>query len=120
MIDPAIIRLIGFRTSEDRGRLLENIVFLHLKMAGKEIFFHKEQKECDFITRKGNSIVEAIQVATHLSDPKVRKRELDGLLEAITAYHLKEGLILTENEAEILEIDGYKIEIMPIWKWLLV
>jgi predicted AAA+ superfamily ATPase len=120
MIDPAIIRLIGFRTSEDRGRLLENIVFLHLKMFGKEIFFHKEQKECDFITRKGNHIVEAIQVATHLSDPKVRKRELDGVLEAITAYDLKEGLILTENEEEIIEIEGYKIRVMPIWKWLLI
>lgn len=119
MIDPAIIRLIGFRTSEDRGRLLENIVFLHLKMMGKEIFFHKEQKECDFITRQGNRIVEAFQVATHLSDPKVRKRELDGLLEALNNYHLKEGLILTENEEEILEVEGCRIEITPIWKWLL-
>lgn len=119
MIDPAIIRLVGFRTSADRGRMHENIVFLHLKMQGKEIFFHKEQKECDFITRQGNRILEAIQVTCQLSDQKVRKRELEGLLEAMNAYELKEGLILTENEEETLEVDGRKIHVLPIWKWLL-
>ncbi len=119
MIDPAIIRLIGFRSSEDRGRLMENIVLLHLKMHGKDVFFHKEQKECDFITRQGNRVVEAIQVTTHLSDQKVRKRELEGLLEAIRTYDLKEGIILTENETEFIEFEGYKIEVIPIWKWLL-
>jgi predicted AAA+ superfamily ATPase len=119
LIDPAIIRLIGFRTSEDLGRLNENIVFLHLKMLGKDIFFHKGQKECDFVTRQGNRVVEAIQVATHLSEPKVREREISGLLEAIKAYDLKEGLILTENEEKILEVEGYKIQVLPIWKWLL-
>lgn len=119
MIDPAIIRLIGFRVSEDRGRLLENIVFIHLKTLGKEIFFHKEQKECDFITRKGNFVSEAIQVTTQLTDPKVRKRELEGLLEALKAYNLKGGLILTENQEESFEIEGYRIEVVPIWKWLI-
>jgi predicted AAA+ superfamily ATPase len=118
MIDPAIIRLIGFRVSEDRGRLLENIIFLHLKMLGKEIFFHKGQKECDFVTRSGNRIVEALQVATHLKDENIRKREFDGLIEALKTYDLKEGLIITENEEETTEVEGYKIEIKPAWKWL--
>jgi len=58
MIDPAIIRTTGFRVSEDRGRLLENVVFLHLRMQKKEIYFHKENKECDFIIREGNIIME--------------------------------------------------------------
>lgn len=120
MIDPAITRLVGFRTSEDFGRMIENIVFLHLKMQGKEIFFHKEQKECDFIIRHGNRIVEAIQVTCRLGDPKVRKRELDGLLEAMKTYELNEGLILTENEEEEpTQIEGCKIRVIPIWKWLL-
>lgn len=119
MIDPAIIRITGFRVSEDRGRLLENIVFLHLRSLGKEIYFHKERKECDFITREGNKIVEAIQVTTHLSDEDVKKRELSGLVEAMQAYSLKKGLILTENEQDTLKIDGLEIIITPIWKWLL-
>ena len=119
MIDPAMIRTIGFRVSEDKGRLLENIVFLHLKMQGQEIYFHKNQKECDFIIRKNNQIVQVIQVTLNLSDEKVRNREIEGLIEAMSAYGLQEGFILTENEQKIIEIEKFKIKIIPIWKWLL-
>jgi predicted AAA+ superfamily ATPase len=111
--------LIGFRVSEDKGRLLENIVFLHLKMQRKEIYFHKDKKECDFILREGNQIIQAIQVATNLSEEGVKNREINGLTEAMSLYNLKEGIILTENEQERIEVDGFLIIIMPIWKWLL-
>jgi len=119
MIDPALIRLIGFRVSSDRGRILENIVFLHLKMHGYEIFFHKEKKECDFIVRKNNQITQAIQVTTDLTSEHVQKRELDGLIEALSSYNLDRGILLTENEQKTLTVGSYVVEVIPIWKWLL-
>ena len=119
MIDPAMIRTIGFRVSEDKGRLLENIVFLDLKMKGLEIYFHKNTKECNFIIRKNNQIIQAIQVTLNLSDEKVKNREIEGLIEAMKTYGLQEGFIITENEQSILEIEQFKIRIIPIWKWLL-
>ena len=119
MIDPALIRTTGFRVSEDRGRILENVVFLHLRMKMREIYFHKEQKECDFVLREGNRIVQAIQVTTSLSNAEVKKREIDGLIEAMRAYDLQEGIILTENDSDTIEIDGFRISVIPIWKWLL-
>ncbi|MCH9627127.1 MAG: hypothetical protein S4CHLAM2_07610 [Chlamydiales bacterium] len=119
MIDPALIRLTGFRISEDRGRLLENIVFLHLKMLGKEIYFHKDQKECDFVIREGNQISKAIQVTTSLSDAEVKKREISGLIEAMVAYDLKSGFILTENEQDTIIVNDCQVIVIPIWKWLL-
>ena len=119
MIDSALIRITGFRISEDRGRLLENMVFLQLKMQSKEIYFHKEKKECDFVVREGNRITQAIQVTTSLSDPGVKNREIEGLMEAIESYQLQEGLILTENEHDTIKINGFRILVIPIWKWLL-
>ncbi len=119
MIDPALIRTIGFRVSEDKGRLLENIVFIQLKMQGQEVYFHKDRKECDFIIRKNNQITQAIQVTTNLSGEKVKDREIEGLIEAMDTYNLQEGLILTENEQEVFNVGKYKIRIVPIWKWLL-
>jgi uncharacterized protein len=119
MIDSALIRMAGFRVSEDRGRLLENVVFLQLRMRSKEIYFHKEKKECDFVVREGNRIVQAIQVTTSLSDPDVRNREIEGLMEAMKAYQLQEGIILTENEQDKIRINEVVIFVMPIWKWLL-
>ncbi len=119
MIDSALIHTIGFRVSEDRGRLLENIVFLHLRMQRKEIYFHKDKKECDFIIRESNQIIQAIQVTTTLSDEEVKDREINGLIEAMSLYNLREGLILTENEQDTIEVSGFLITIIPIWKWLL-
>lgn len=119
LIDPALSRVIGFRVSEDKGRLLENVVFLHLKMRRLEIYFHKDQKECDFVVRRDHQIVQAIQVAINLSDEKTKAREIDGLMEAMKSYGLKEGTIITENEQSSFEIKEFKIKVIPIWKWLL-
>jgi predicted AAA+ superfamily ATPase len=119
MIDPALIQTIGFRVSEDKGRLLENIVFLHLKAQRQEVYFHKDQKECDFVIRKDNRIVQAIQVSLNLTDNQVKSREIEGLIEAMSAYGLQEGLIITETEQSTLKIEHFHIKIVPIWKWLL-
>lgn len=114
-IDHALAKKIGFRTSEDRGRFLENIVFLELKRRGHDVYFHKENKECDFVIKENNQITNAIQVTTQLDSPETEKRELDGLQEAMSSYHLTTGLILTENTEELRG----NISIVPIWKWLL-
>ncbi|MFA0821638.1 MAG: ATP-binding protein [Methanomethylovorans sp.] len=118
-IDTAIARILGFRTSEDYGRILENIVFMELKRESKEVYYHKENKECDFVIRDGYNITEAIQVTQSLENPDTRKRELDGMLDAMKAYKLKEGLILTDDTEDEIEIEGKKIFVKPIWKWLL-
>lgn len=118
-IDHALARIVGFRPSEDRGRLFENIVFLELKRRGAEIYFHKEKKECDFITRKEGRINQAIQVCTYFSSPETKNREIDGLREAMQAYSLNEGLILTEHDEESVDVPEGTIYIKQFWKWLL-
>jgi predicted AAA+ superfamily ATPase len=122
-IDAALAQSVGFRMSEDRGRMLENIAFLELKRKGLEIYFYKENTECDFIIKKGNEIVQAIQVTERMDQDKTKKREIAGLLEAMQHFDLTTGLILTENEEnELTETYGnqtYTIQIQPLWKWLL-
>ncbi|NOQ37958.1 AAA family ATPase [archaeon] len=116
-IDSGMARTIGFRASEDKGRLLENMVFLDLKRKGYEIYFHKQKKECDFLVREGINIVKAIQVTCYLEGGD--DREIAGLLEALDNYNLKEGLILTLDEEDEIKKDGKKIKVMPVWKWML-
>ena len=121
-VDHVLAKIIGFRTSEDRGKMLENIVFLELQRAGHDIYYYKDTKECDFIVRNGMHTLQVIQVCLELQDPSTKQREILGLKEAMDKFSLSEGLIITENEekTENLEIDGkvYKISIKPIWKWL--
>ena len=48
-----------------------------------------------------------------------KDREIGGLAEAMNKFKLKEGIILTYNQEDIFEIDGKKIKLIPVWKWLL-
>ncbi len=121
-IDHVLAKILGFRTSEDRGRTLENIVFVELKRRGLEVFYYSGAKECDFVIREGSRTQQVIQVCLELHDSSTRAREVSGLIEAMDKFSLSEGLIITENEegGEIVESDGkkYHILIKPIWKWL--
>ena len=124
-VDTGLANAISFKFSEDKGRLLENIVFIELKRRKKEIYYHKGKKECDFVIKTDLNITCAIQVCLSLDiNEDTRKREIDGLLDAMDSYDLKEGFILTEEqEFEIKEKIGNKTKIIyvkPIWKWLLI
>lgn len=118
-IDPGLVRELGFHHTEDNSRLLENLVFIELKRRAKEIYYHKNNKECDFLIKEKNRIVEAIQVSWSVYEEQTRKRESEGLCDALRCYNLKEGLILTDSEEHTYEYDGFKINVKPVWKWLL-
>lgn len=115
MIDNAIAINVGYRLSEDRGRLLENMVLIELKRRGKDVCYHRGERECDFVVRDKK---EAYQVCYELGE-KNREREIGGLLEAMGAIGTKEGTILTYDQKEELSVDGKAIKVRPVWEWSL-
>lgn len=117
-IDTCLARILGFRPTDDVGRMMENAIFLSLKRKYDEIYFHKGQKECDFLIRKEGKISYAIQVTAIVKESN-REREIQGLLEALDEHKLKEGLIITEDQSEEFKVHDKKITIIPIWKWLI-
>mgnify|MGYP001546734214 FL=1 len=119
-IDLGLIRHLSFQHSENQGRLLENLVYLELKRKTKSVYYHQSKVECDFVIKEKNRITQAIQVCWSLYDDHTRQREISGLLDAMAAYQLKEGLILTEDENDNLTINDKSITIMPVWRWLLI
>jgi len=72
--------IIGFR-QDDIGRILENLVFLHLKRLGFEITVGRiGEKEIDFACeKKGERLY--VQVAYLIADQRVHDREFGNLLE---------------------------------------
>jgi predicted AAA+ superfamily ATPase len=117
-IDPAVSNRLGFNFSENKGRILENMVFLELLRRGKEVYYHTGKNECDFLVKDGLVITEAIQVAWSM-DPLNKEREKLGLLEAMIIHNLKHGLVITRDEEGELDKDGRNIKLLPCWKWLL-
>jgi len=118
-IDTAAVEHLGFRFSGEKGRLLENIVYIELKRRGQNVFFHRDKKECDFIVKHGQRVTSAFQVCVTIENKATRERELAGLLEAMVCYKLNRGVILTEDEENTVTAKGKKIDILPVWKWLL-
>ncbi len=118
MIDNAIIRLVGFNPTDNLGPLLENLIFIELKRRGKDIFYHANGSECDFIVRTGTHITQCIQVTVSLADESTRKREVAGLTAAAKTYGTTDNIIITLDEDRIsLEETG--IRVVPAWRWLL-
>lgn len=117
-IDTAIIASNAFSFSENKGRMLENLVFLELKRRNQDIFYHKDKKECDFLVHENMHVTQAIQVCCSLELDN-KDREIEGLLEALEIHGLKKGLILTVDQEDKLQISGKTIIVMPVWKWLL-
>ncbi|GBE20039.1 MAG TPA: ATP-binding protein [Candidatus Pacearchaeota archaeon] len=118
LIDSSFFNILGFNFSPNKGRILENIVFIELMREGKEIFYYSNKGECDFVIKKGAKITQAIQVCYNL-DNKNKDREINGLMESISKFNLKEGLILTHDQEDEIKVNSKKIKIIPVWKWLL-
>lgn len=119
VLDNSFLKTVAFNFSENAGKRLENLVFIELVRRGAEVYYHAKKNECDFIIKEGLKITEAIQVCLILDNVVTKKREIDGLIEALKEYKLKEGLILTLDKEEELVVKDKKIIIKPVWKWLL-
>ncbi len=119
-VDNAIINRIGFNATENKGIYLENLVFIELKRRGCEVYYYSDKKECDFIVRQGLRITDAYQVTLNMQDSNTRSREIAGVTEAMHAYSLSKGYILTLEERETITTeDNLTIEVVPVWEWLL-
>jgi len=116
-IDNGLSNVNSASFSSDRGRMLENLVFLQLRRKYKEIFYFKEENECDFLIKDRNKVIAAIQVCYQLQEDN-KKREIDGLLTPLSEFSLTNGLILTYNQEDEFKINGKIIIVQPVWKWL--
>ncbi len=117
-IDNGFVINIGFRISEDLGKLLESFIAIELIRRGYDIYYFSNKNECDFIIKEGNKIIKAIQVCHEINEIN-KVREYSGLIEALEEFNLKEGFILTNNQEKTIKIKGKNIKILPVWKWLL-
>jgi len=117
-IDNGLSNANSVSFSFDKGRMLENVVFNNLRKKFKDIFYFKETNECDFVIKEKEEIVLAIQVCYDLNNDN-KEREINGLLEALIALNLEQGLILTFNNEDQFVIKNKKIFVKPTWKWLL-
>ena len=116
-IDQGLVNFSSVSGSPDRGRLLENTVYLQLRRTENEIWYFKGKKECDFIYRDRKNTFSAIQVSWQLGTQN-EKREIEGLFEAMHQFNLSEGAIITFDQEDEFVKEGKTIRLIPGWKWM--
>ena len=123
VVDNGFVAAKAFSLSDNLGRLLENQVFVELLRQGydtdKTMFYYRSRndKEVDFVLRKGAHIDRLVQVCYDMSNAKTEKREVDSLIECAEELNCSNLVIVTSNEERIREKDGYRIEVVPVAKW---
>jgi predicted AAA+ superfamily ATPase len=115
---------VGFKTAMDypfpmdTGRVFENIVFLELRRKAEKIYYFKGKYEVDFYYTSGGK-EHLLNVSYEMESPATREREIRGLVEAMTRFSLKEGTIVTSEHKELIKTEVGKIQVVPLWEWLL-
>ena len=118
-IDNGFKKIYDYAIGQDMSKLYENILFLHLRRQTKDIYYFKLLHEVDFYARiEGKEYL--VNVSYIIENEKTRKRELDGFVEAMEYFQLKSGYLITKDEESIVEIEGKKIYIYPLYKFLLI
>lgn len=122
LCDVGFAKLI--ETSADKGRKIENVVFLELKRrqgALTELCYWKnypQQEEVDFVVKEG-TVRQLIQVCANLDDPDTKKREVRALLKASEELQCNNLVVITESLESEENVKNKHIIYVPLWKWLL-
>ena len=113
-VDTGMAKANSLSFSADDGRILENSVFMYLRQKSNDIMYYNDGKtECDFLIRKNDVIVEAIQVCWNLTADNL-KRELAGVKNAMASTGAIIGKIITYNQEDQFD----EIAVIPAWKWM--
>jgi len=118
IIDNGLLSAIEFSVSENNGKLLENMVAMEFLKAGKEIFYFKHKKECDFIVKEKNNFL-PVQVAYEINNNETKQRELKGLIEACNYLRVNKGIIITFDTEEKFIHKNIEVSVIPVYKYFL-
>lgn len=126
-IDPGIVDRVSLKLSRNIGKIMENVVFIELlrrkfqSNSDSEIYYWKDHRsrEVDFVVKNGNSVEKLIQVTYASEKDELIQREINALILGSNELKCSNLEIITWDLDEIYNLEGRKIKITPIWKWLL-
>ncbi len=123
--DLGLRNTFSFDFSENKGKLMENLVAIELKRRNLEFYYWKsrENYEIDFVVKEKAKVKELIQVTGISSIEELDKREIRALLHGVKQLHCKNITVITDDleTEESFKWFGAKarFKFIPLWKWLL-
>ena len=126
-VDTGLTAALALSPTPNRGRIIENLVFLELVRWRSldpllELYYWKDyqQHEVDFVIKRGTEVIRLMQV-THVSGmEELDKRELRSLKKGSELLGCNDLWVITWDLEGEHEMDGKTVTLVPLWKWLLV
>lgn len=126
VIDTGIIKALAFKSSENIGRMMENVVFLDIMRKKAidsllEVYYWKDYAghEVDFVLKRGVRVYRLIQVTYASSRNEIDKREIRALIKSSKELKCNNFLVITWDYEKVEKYKNKKIRFVPLWKWLL-
>lgn len=113
LYDNGFASITQYAFSQDRGKLLENTVYAHLRRGMEAIFFLKNGYECDFVAFGRDRIPTLIQVVDRLHQDNLA-REINGLEKARQRFEQAHCLLLV-NEIEVEVPPDWDVRLVVDW-----
>ena len=111
--------LLGLMLLDCKSAQLENLVAIELvRQYGVEnVYYFENNVEIDFyIPSQKLAIQVSIQV---LDNMDTRERETRAFIKLNHFIPGSRYILITNSEEAILDCNGFKVEVVPAWKWLL-
>ncbi len=117
-IDNGFKKLFSISMSSDYSKLYENLAFLHLRRNTDEVYYFNQTQEVDLYIKTDKEYL--VNVAYQIEDKKTFQREITALSEGMRYFNLTKSYLITSEKEETIEVDEGSIEVIPMWKWLLL
>lgn len=120
-IDTGLRSSVLLPQSDDRGKNLENTIYLELRRRlapGEQMFYYADSRECDFVVQRGTAVTLLVQVCWDISSADTRRRETEGLLAASAATGCDNLLIVTRDRRDTITAGDKRIRVVEAWRWL--
>lgn len=121
VVDFALAKSVLLPQSEEKGKALENAVYMHLARhlnENEQIYYFNEGAECDFVIENDEGVKELIQVCWELDEFNT-PRECGGLCAASAATGCKKISIVTCNQAQSIHYGDLQINVVAAWDFML-
>lgn len=121
VVDFALAKSVLLPQSEEKGKALENAVYMHLARhlnGNEQIYYFNEGAECDFVIANDEGVKELIQVCWELDEFNT-PRECGGLCAASAATGCKKISIVTCNQAQSIHYGDLQINVVAAWDFML-
>lgn len=121
VVDFALAKSVLLPQSEEKGKALENAVYMHLARhlnENEQIYYFNEGAECDFVIANDEGVKELIQVCWELDEFNT-PRECGGLCAASAATGCKKISIVTCNQVQSIHYGDLQINVVAAWDFML-